>query len=253
MVPANMEARISRLQAAPGAGLIDDLFWPAASGQHLALRSDFSLLTDARHPPAATQADLYVVVSLLLSQLRMSSNAGRRLSYNAYERSIISPDNFDRFNDGVLQACLLRAARPKELSYGACDAALSEQMLNVLLHSVPEEQVSERSESLMEFLVALATGRLTLHNAHLLEFCNRIVGAAVAEESAVLIAQYLIWRETPESTLVVRPPQILSSSGAATPNGLPDRQEADQQSAVQLDLLRTPTADSDRSTRTRDA
>ncbi|NPT60416.1 hypothetical protein [Paraburkholderia elongata] len=253
MVPANMEARISRLQAAPGTGLIDDLFWPAAGGEHLALRSDFSLLTDARHPPAATQADLYVVVSLLLSQLRMSSNAGRRLSYNAYERSIISPDNFDRFNDGVLQACLLRAARPKELSYGACDAALSERMLSVLLHSVPGEQISERSESLMEFLVALATGRLTLHNAHLLEFCHRIIGAAAAEESAVLIAQYLIWRETPESTLAVRPTLALSSSEAVTPDGLRDGQEVDQQSAVQLDMLMTQTAGSDQSTSTRDA
>ncbi|WP_091999399.1 hypothetical protein [Paraburkholderia lycopersici] len=47
----------------------------------------------------------------------------------------------------------------------------------------------------MEFLVALATERLTLRRVHLLEFCNRIVAAAASEESAVLVAQYIIGRE----------------------------------------------------------
>ncbi|HDR9017868.1 hypothetical protein KTE69_10740 [Burkholderia multivorans] len=244
-VPARLEARISRLQEAPGEGLIDDIFWPAASGQPLALRSDFSLLTDARHPPAATQADLYVVVSLLLSQLRMSSDAARRLSYNAYERSIISPDNFDRFNDGVLQACLLRAARPKELSYGACDISLSERMLSVLLHSVPGEQISERSESLMEFLVALATERLTLHRVHLLEFCNRIVAAAASEDSAVLVAQYIIGRENPDGGLVLRPDFTASAGGLAAPEILPAEVDSVQYVAGQLDMLGTSTEDSE--------
>ncbi|MEM5386362.1 hypothetical protein VSR68_22565 [Paraburkholderia phymatum] len=244
MVPTKMETRISRLQEAPGTGLIDDLFWPAASDRQLALRSDFSLLTDARRPPAATQADLYVVVSLLLSQLRISSDAGRRLSYNAYERSIISPDNFDRFNDGVLQACLLRAARPKELSYGACDVTLSERMLNVLLHSVPAEQISDRSESLMEFLVALATERLTLHSAHLLEFCNRIIAAAASEESAVLIAQYLIWRENPDGGLVFRPRFTSSSGGPGKLDVSPAEVDRVEQVVEQLDMLGRSTTDS---------
>jgi hypothetical protein len=199
-VPAKLEARIARLQQAPAEGLVDDLFWPAADDRELALRSDFSLLADARRSPAATQADLFVVTSLILCQLRMNAEPGRRLSYSAYERAVLSPDNFDRFNDGVLQACLLRAARPKELGYAACDVAISERMLNVLLHTLPGQEVSERSEALMEFLIALAMRRLSLHTGHLLEFCRRVVASGVAEESAMLTAQYLIERESRAAT-----------------------------------------------------
>lgn len=194
-VPAKLEERISRLEKAPAAGLVDDLFWPTAEGEALSLRSDFSLISDARNDPAATQADLFVIVSIILSQLRMSQDASRRLSHNAYERAVVSPDNFDRFNDGVLQACLLRAATPNELSYGACDFALSEQMLNVLLHALPGQAVKERSESLMEFLIALATRRLTLHADHLRDFCARIIATGAAEETVRLTAGYLLWRE----------------------------------------------------------
>ncbi|WP_207005067.1 hypothetical protein [Trinickia mobilis] len=204
--PVKLEERINRLEKAVGEGLVDDLFWPTAEGGALALRSDFSLITDARSEPTATQADLFVTMSIILAQLRMSTDASRRLSHNAYERAVLSPDNFDRFNDGVLQACLLRAAKQEELSYGACDSALSERMLNVLVHALPGQAVKERSESLMEFLIALAVGRLTLHSEHLREFCERIIATGAAEESARLTAHYLLWREQKKRLAIV--PQV---------------------------------------------
>jgi hypothetical protein len=233
-VPAKLDERIDRLEKAPGVGLIDDLFWSTSEGDALALRSDFSLITDARNEPAATQADLFVVVSIMLSHLRISPDSSRRLSHNAYERAVISPDNFDRFNDGVLQACLLRAARPEELSYGACDIAISERMLNVLLHALPGQVVKERSEALMEFLIALATNRLTLHTEHLREFCERIIAIGAAEESARLIAEYLLWREQKK-----RPAE--EASATATPadphtTGSYEREEAVQPLQFEIEI-----------------
>jgi hypothetical protein len=194
-VPPEMERRIQRLQEAPASGLVDDLFWPAAEGNVLALRSDFTLVSDARRTPEATQADLFAVMSLVLSQLRHSSDPSRRLSHNAYERAVLSPDNFDRFNDGVLQACLLRAAHPKELAYGACDTEVSEQMLTILLHALPGLGVPERSEALMEFMIALLTRRMTLCAEHVLDFCERVATAGAADANIVLIAAYLAQRE----------------------------------------------------------
>jgi len=195
-VPEDIEERVSHLQAAPAQGLIDELFWASTDGHPLALRSDFTLIGDARRDPAATQADLFAVMCLVLSSLRNSTTVNRRLAHNAYERAVLTPHNFDRFNDGVLQACLLRAARPRELAYGACDPSVSEMMLGVLLHALPNKEVPEKSEAITEFFIALLTRRMTLHKDHLLEFCQKIVCTAIdGTETVKLLAEYLIDRE----------------------------------------------------------
>ena len=195
-IPEEIERRVQRLQTAPAEGLIDDLFWASIDGHALMLRSDFTLIGDARRDPAATQADLFAVVCLVLSSLRYSAKVNRRLAHNAYERAVLTPHNFDRFNDGVLQACLLRAARPKELAYGACDPSVSEQMLEVLRHALPNREVPEKCEALAEFLIALLTRRMTLRKEHLLDFCHAVTQIDFEGTEVVkLIAAYLINRE----------------------------------------------------------
>ena len=87
---------------------------------------------------------------------------------------------------------MLRAARPKELASGACDTEVSEQMLNILLHALPGQGVPERSEALMEFMIALLTRRMTLCMEHVLDFCGRVIAA---DANIVQIATYLAQRE----------------------------------------------------------
>lgn len=195
-IPENIERRIQRLQEATAEGLIDDLFWTSIEGQALELRSDFTLIGDARRNPCATQADLFAVICLVLSNLRNSSVVSQRLAHNAYERAVLTPHNFDRFNDGVLQACLLRAAHPKELAYATCDRRVSEMMLEVLLHALPNIEVPEKSEAINEFLIALLTRRMTIYREHLIEFCQKLLLTSVDGSDAVkIIAEYLIDRE----------------------------------------------------------
>ena len=194
-LPDEVERRIQYLQKAPSEGIVESLFWPAADGSTLALRSDFTLIRDARRDPAATQADLFAVMSLVLTALRHSTDINRRLAHNAYERVVLSPHNFDRFNDGILQASLLRSARPQELAFGACDPSVSEQMLDVLIHALPDGDVPEKSEALMEFLIALLTRRMTLHTMHLVDFCQRVIQLVPDSDVRGLIAAYLIDRE----------------------------------------------------------
>lgn len=193
-LPDEVEQRIQYLQKAPSEGIVENLFWPAADGCALALRSDFTLVQDARRDPSATQADLFAVMSLVLTALRHSPDIKRRLAHNAYERVVLSPHNFDRFNDGILQASLLRSARPQELAYGACDLSVSEQMLDVLIHALPDGDVPEKSEALMEFLIALLTCRMSLHPTHLEDFCQRVIQLVPKSDVRWLVASYLIDR-----------------------------------------------------------
>lgn len=194
-LPDEIERRIQYLQKAPSEGIVENLFWPAEDGHALALRSDFTLIRDARRDPSATQADLFAVMSLVLTALRHNTDINRRLAHNAYERVVLSPHNFDRFNDGILQASLLRSARPQELAYGACDLTVSEQMLDVLIHVLPDGDIPEKSEALMEFLIALLTRRMSLHQAHLVDFCQRVTQLVSKSDVRWLVASYLIDRE----------------------------------------------------------
>jgi hypothetical protein len=132
---------------------------------------------------------------LVLTALRHNTDINRRLAHNAYERVVLSPHNFDRFNDGILQASLLRSARPQELAYGACDLSVSEQMLDVLMHALPDGDVPEKSEALMEFLIALLTRRMSLHHTHLVDFCQRVTQLVSKSDVRWFVASYLIDRE----------------------------------------------------------
>ncbi len=191
-LPPEVEARIERLKQAPARGMQDDLFWANAQGQPLRLRSDFTLIDGALRDPQASQADLFAIFSLLLTGLRNNADPSRRLAHNAYERSVLSPSNFDRFNDGVLQACLLRASRPKDLAYGACEMQLSEQMLGFLMDMLPDPARPERSDALIEFLIALTTVRMTIAPTHLRLYVDAL---ALATENrwptAWLLGKYL--------------------------------------------------------------
>jgi hypothetical protein len=191
-VPPELEIRIERLTQAPANGLIEDLFWPDAQAQPLRLRSDFTLIDGALREPRASQADLYATMCAVLTTLRHNTDSTRRLAHNAYERSVLSPSNFDRFNDGVLQACLLRAARPKELAYAAGEEHLSEQMLGILKDGLPNPARPEKSEALIEFLLALMTGRMTLARLQLQRYTESLI--AVTDDvwpMAALIGKYL--------------------------------------------------------------
>lgn len=191
-VPVLLEERIDQLTKAPARGLIDDLFWPDIAGQPLRLRSDFTLVDGALREPCASQADLYAIMCVVLNFLRHNEDASRRLAHNAYQRGVLSPSNFDRFNDGVLQACVLRAARPKELAYAAGEEQLSEQMLGVLMDGLPSAARPEKSEAMLEFLVALMTGRMTLAHRQLDAYLSA-VEAATSESwpLAAVFARYI--------------------------------------------------------------
>lgn len=191
-IPQEIEARILRLQRAQAQGLIHDLFWPDLDHAPLHLRSDFTLLDDSLQTPKASQADLFAVYCMLLTSLRHNESSSRKLQNNSFARSVLSPSNFDRFSDGVLQACLLRAARPKELSYSTCDVSTSEEMKNILLFALSVEAGSDKAEATLEFLVALMTGRMSLRDTHLLEVTDAVINASERiGQIASLMAKYI--------------------------------------------------------------
>ncbi|MBI4809644.1 MAG: hypothetical protein HY799_11940 [Nitrosomonadales bacterium] len=171
--PLEFVARLERLYDAPKAGMSEKLFWPSHAGKELEIRPDFTLLkVDGKRK--LSQADIYAVVSAVLHSLRKGVDGKPKLEYRTYARAVLSPDNFQRLNDGVIQASILRAARQYELSYASCDIGVSRRMKDLLADYANKSREGE-GEALMEFLIALASSRLTLHAEHEIEVADAVL------------------------------------------------------------------------------
>ncbi|WP_050460926.1 hypothetical protein [Herbaspirillum autotrophicum] len=188
--PASINERIELLRQAPATGLVDALFWPSPAGIQLKLAADFTMIATRDGARPVPQADIFAIVTTLFHKYRQSASRNRaRLTSHTYERAVISPTTFSRFSDGILQAAFLRAAREGELAYGNCNEALSETMRDFLLGEVRAASHSG-GHALMEYLIGMLIGRLTLHQSHALTFFQSIVESKL-EEHHVVVAQYL--------------------------------------------------------------
>jgi hypothetical protein len=189
-VPASIGERIEVLRAAPGTGLISNLFWPSPRGAVLKLAADFTMIPTYDGRRAITQADTFAIATSLFHKYRQGVPKKPRLVYRTYERTVISPESFQRFSDGVIQAAFLRAARQGEIAYGNCDESVSERMLVFLLGEVASAGQGG-GPALMEYLISLLVGRLTLHPKHTREFLEKVIEQRLVDHFGV-IARFLM-------------------------------------------------------------
>jgi hypothetical protein len=88
--------------------------------------------------------------------------SGSSLQKAWFYSTILDPENFSRFNDGVIQASILRAARPSELDYRDHPSASREAAR--LVGRIIGYPASAGGDAAREFALALATERLRLHD-----------------------------------------------------------------------------------------
>lgn len=189
-VPALISERLELLRVAPKVGLVNDLFWASPGGTSLRLSADFTMIPTDDGRRVITQADTFAIVTSLFHKYRQGLTKKAKLVYKTYERTVVSPESFQRFSDGVLQAAFLRAAREGEIAYGNCDEIVSERMLAFLLGEIAVARQGG-GPALMEYLISLLVGRLTLHRNHAGEFLEKVIDARIAEHFTV-VAQFLV-------------------------------------------------------------
>jgi hypothetical protein len=179
---------IERNQILSQNGLQDQLFWyNPIDKKQLVLNKNFAFFKfedlcsgDFVQP---RQSEVYFIISSILHNLRIYHTSidkpvitgGRRvipLLQHEHMKSILSPDNFIRFNDGIIQACILRAATPAELNY-SIDGGYSHEMKQTLL-SLFSNPKSQSSEAILEFLYAFWRKRIRLINKDTEEFLEHI-------------------------------------------------------------------------------
>lgn len=146
-------------------GLAKHLFFPhPINGKELKIRKGFVFAVGKDFEKHASQSDVYFIISTVLNHLRYSANSHHQLNQTEYVRNLIAPVNFSRFNDGIIQACLLRAARMEELRYDLSET-LSYQMKSILGDMISRVR-DDHGEGLTEFFYAIAIGKLRMVPNH---------------------------------------------------------------------------------------
>lgn len=150
----------------------EGLFLPSTKGNRLTLRPDSVFFPDAKEPdvPKISQIAVYAMVSAAMQAARepeasssKNSAATPRFDNNPLVRSVLDPSMFARYNDGILQASLLRSAQRSEVDYSASDD-LSRQFTSIC-QSVFVNCHHDAGEAALEFVYALATEKISLRSA----------------------------------------------------------------------------------------
>jgi hypothetical protein len=139
-------------------------FWPSShTGEPMTLSRGFAFVDGERDVRVATSTDIYLTILWILQNARYSDKVqnAKRLESGELQQVLLSPDVFSRFDDGVIQAAFLRAALPTELDYRAQEAH-SLSMADII-QRVAAGYGQERGEAAMEFVMALAIGKIRLH------------------------------------------------------------------------------------------
>ena len=139
------------------------LFLP--SGQQLrdalVLNVDFAFW-DGKYEPSAYQAEVLGTISAILQNARTSKlrSSEHQLRSPLLMHVALDPENFARFNEGIIQAALLRAALPSELDYRG-DTQASAYMATLLSRVAARFDLPQMAT--LEFLAAIATKRMQLN------------------------------------------------------------------------------------------
>lgn len=150
-------------------GLCNDTFLPTVTGKTLCLRKGFVYWNFEVKPETTFQPQVYFTISSVINRLRNEPlNAERSLNQSTYVRNLISAETFNRFNDGIIQASILRAADYRMLSY---DLDENQSLaMTVFLKSLIDKYDEDHGEALPEFLLAIGIKKLRLKRLDLNDF-----------------------------------------------------------------------------------
>jgi hypothetical protein len=155
----------------------------------LTINKNFAFLKFHGYDQDATQADIFFTISTVINKLRHSKDLNRCLKQSEYVRNLLDPENFVRFNDGIIQASILRAAHPLELAYDI-DKEISKKFISILFPIIMRAR-NNYGEALMEFLYAIAIRKLRIELECLKELITLIQERCYDQPVIMAICQYI--------------------------------------------------------------
>lgn len=103
-----------------------------------------------------SEDEVFFTMGTVLHNSRHSEDGKYALFDEGGSRYVLSPVNFHRFNDPIIQSSILRAARNMELDYRT-DRAVSSYVCDMILSFLAEWD-SDQGHAVVEFLISLCGG-----------------------------------------------------------------------------------------------
>lgn len=148
-------------------GLGDKIFLKSPTGNDMTLGKTFAFWNEKDNSQIwEHQATVYFTISSVLQGLRYTKNPKDPAPLKGgYILKQLDPLLFDRFNEGIIQASVLRSAKPRELDYSADD--VSSKIIGSLVERMVKNPDASTSEALPEFLLAICSSKLQIKKDHI--------------------------------------------------------------------------------------
>lgn len=179
-----IESRIEQLMSKSQQN--ESLFWPGTQGD-LSIKNDFVYLDTTSGQELISQGDIFAVISNLLASVRANERGLNsqiqtgmepiHWHQSVYGHVLLCPKNFEIYNDAVLRAAFLRAANIAELQYSS-DEKSSLQIYSII-HELVLNWDKGEGDCLPEFLISLATKRLSLAAKHMAQLKATLKDSAI--------------------------------------------------------------------------
>jgi len=172
-----------RWESMRAAGLVEDVFLPSLvpNRHRLVLRPDFVFWNPGYAESECHAPMVLAAIGRILERARTQAfdDDKHRLSSDAFQQVVLDPQNFSRYNDGIIQAALLRQAYPSELDYSSLPEESSFMLF--FLKKIFAARRTQQGEAAAEFAFALGVGRLKLHPRDLSELVLEFERMTTAE------------------------------------------------------------------------
>ncbi|TKC59175.1 hypothetical protein FBD94_16725 [Pedobacter hiemivivus] len=174
-------------------GLAETIFLRTHQDEVLYLRKSFAFWDFDYHENEIFQSEVFFTINSIINHLENKEiTSDESLQQSNYVRTLLSTENFQRFNDGIIQASLLRSSKPEYLAYDL-DNDSSKQM-STLIESQIEKHESEHSEALMEFLLAIGMKTLRLSRIDtsiVLEKAKKCPNLLISEFANIIVKELM--------------------------------------------------------------
>lgn len=180
--------------SADGQGFSHDGFLPCGKNldRHLHLRPDFAYWTFKYQEFDTNLPAMFLTIAAILQNAREGNfkDTADRLGTEAFQQVVLDPENFSRYNDGIIQAAILRAAHPGELDYSS-ESAASRYMLEFLVKIITQCNTAQ-GEAAMEFALALSTKRLKISSEDFLILKERAKISLTGSSQLEMLLRFLL-------------------------------------------------------------
>lgn len=157
----------------------------------LQFEKDFAFWEPGYKSDNVNPCTVYMTILSILQNLRETPYSLRNkesLYRHLYQRSVLDPENFSRFNDALIQSALWRCATSNEVDYS--DHGLSKEISDIVLRLARDASADECNVT-ADILIGIAVGKIKIDKKFLENLLDSMQKILPDKEEIIELIQYI--------------------------------------------------------------